>query len=240
MGQLATTSEGRRHTRHEIELSVSWRRAAGDSVELHTVNVSESGALLQMAAGEPSGEQMDLIIRTPERDVQTSARVCYVGRVDDQLRVSVQFTEMSAEAAAYWKQWCAALKSPATKRNGPIRAEVAVVVLASALPGSALASLLDSGCRVSIVSDAPEALRTLSQGNTDVLISDVKRPDLDGRALCELVRWNPSLSGVQVILLACRGVKNPAQGLEVGATYVFTQPVEPAQLAAVISLLQRA
>lgn len=239
MGQLSGTSEARRHPRYEIELSVSWRRAEGDSTELRTVNVSESGLLLRVDEGEPPGEQMDLIIRAPERDVPAAARVCYVGRVNDRLYVSVQFAGMSADAAAYWKQWCSELKSPVTKRNRSIRAEVAVVALASALPSSALVSLLDSGCRVSIVSDAPAALRTLNQGHTDVLISDVKRPDLDGRALCELVRWNPSLSGVHVILLAGRGMANPAQGLEVGAAYVFTQPVEPAQLTAVVSLLQR-
>lgn len=240
MGQLGGTAEDRRHLRHEVEVGVRWWREGGAPVELFTENVSQSGALLHMAEGVPSGKQMDLTFMLGEQTIRTMARVCYVGRMERGVRVGVQFTQMDPESTARWHRFCAALNSPATERSGQARSEACVVALASALPPEALTSLLDSGCRVSLASDASAALRTLHRGHADVLISDVKRPDLDGRALCQLVRRNRSLNGVHVILLAgLEEIGDPAQGRDVGATYVFTQPVDPEQLLFVIGLCQR-
>lgn len=240
MGQPGGTAEGRRHIRHELELGVRWQQEGGESVELRTENVSESGALLNMAEGVPSGKQMDLTFMLKEQAIRTWARVCFVGRMEGGFRVGVQFTQMEPGAAAQWQGFCASLKSPAAERTGKARSEACIVALASALPSEAIASLLDNGCRVSLATDASAALRTLQRGHTDVLISDVRRPDLDGRALCELVRRSRSLNGVHVILLTGReDVRDPAQGRDVGATYVFTQPVDPEQLLFVIALCQR-
>jgi CheY-like chemotaxis protein len=185
---------------------------------------------------------MDLTFLLPERAIKTQARVCYLGRFEGGARVGVQFGELSAEARLHWQKWCTSLNSPAeaAARGGKARSEACVLALASALPSEAMAALVDGGCRVSLATDAAAALRTLSKGHTDVLISDVRRPDLDGRALCELVRRTRSLSGVHVILLTGRGeVVDPGRGLDVGATYVFTQPVDPEQLLSVIALCQR-
>jgi CheY-like chemotaxis protein len=199
-----------------------------------------SGALLHMAEGLPSGEQMLLTFLIGEQRLCCTARVCYVGRVAEGFRVGVQLNPQDHKVAAEWQSFCASLHSAAEERGDQVRSEAYVVALASALPSSALASLLESGCRVSLATDASAALRTLNRGGVEVLICDVKRPDLDGRALCELVRRKRSLSGVHVILLAGRGdVGDPARGLDVGATYVFTQPVDPEQLISVIALCQR-
>jgi CheY-like chemotaxis protein len=193
-----------------------------------------------MTEGVPSGEQMDLTFMLGEQPLRSTARVCYAGRVEDGFRVGVQLNPLDQKVAAQWQSFCASLQSAAEERSDQVRSEAYVVALASALPSDALASLLGSGCRVSLATDASAALRTLNRGGVEVLICDVKRPDLDGRALCELVRRKRSLSGVHVILLAGRGdVGDPAQGLDVGATYVFTQPVDPEQLISVIALCQR-
>lgn len=240
MGQSGGTAEDRRYIRHEIELGVRWRREDGVSVELVTQNVSETGALLQKVEAVAAVKQMDLTLLLAGQAIRTQARVCYVGRMEGGFRVGVQFTQMEPEAALQWQRFCAALDSPASQRTDRARSEACIVAMASALPSAALTSLLDSGCRVSLATDASAALRTLHRGYADVLISDVKRPDLDGRALCQLVRRHRSLKAVHVILLAGReGVGDPAQGRDVGASYVFTQPVDPEQLLFVIELCQR-
>ena len=242
MEKKGGTVEDRRHTRHEIEVGVVWRRESGENVELCTENVSESGALLRMGEAAPPGAQMALTFLLPERVIKAQARVCYLGRFDEGAQVGVQFGEMSVEARTHWQKWCASLTPTveATARGDAARSEACVLALASALPSDALASLVDSGCRVSLANDAAAALRMLSKGQTDVLISDVRRPDLDGRALCELVRRNRSFGGVHVILLMGQGeAADPARGLDVGATYVFTQPVDPEELISVIALCQR-
>jgi CheY-like chemotaxis protein/HPt (histidine-containing phosphotransfer) domain-containing protein len=78
--------------------------------------------------------------------------------------------------------------------------------------------LEDAGYRVRTASDGAEALALLSEARSDLVVADVEMPRLDGFALTEAIRAEPSLAAIPVIILTSRSSEaDRRRGLDSGA-----------------------
>jgi len=80
-----------------------------------------------------------------------------------------------------------------------------------------------------------EALQNLKNKQTDLLITDLTMPVMDGTALVKMVSEDDSLDVKRVIVVTSAG--NPAKEEELakyGAS-IISKPISPAKLAAVLS-----
>jgi signal transduction histidine kinase/DNA-binding response OmpR family regulator len=91
--------------------------------------------------------------------------------------------------------------------------------------------LRNDGWQVTEAPDAESALAVSSMPN--LVLSDVMLPGMDGLALVRMMRANPDLSRIPVILLTARaGAESAATGLRAGADDYIVKPFEPAELLA--------
>ncbi|MEP7193793.1 MAG: ATP-binding protein [Actinomycetota bacterium] len=89
----------------------------------------------------------------------------------------------------------------------------------------------DDGWEVTEVADAEAALAV--EFTPDLVLSDVMLPGMDGLALVRLLRANPDLHRIPVILLTARaGAESAAAGLRAGADDYIVKPFDPGELLA--------
>ncbi len=82
-----------------------------------------------------------------------------------------------------------------------------------------------------------EGLALLRSGNFDAAILDVMLPEMDGFALCRLIRKS---SDIPIIMLTARGeVTDRVVGLELGADDYLPKPFEPRELVARLQTVLR-
>ena len=75
-----------------------------------------------------------------------------------------------------------------------------------------------AGYEVAVAGDGAEALAVLQTAGCDLLVSDVEMPRVDGVALTELIRLDPKLRALPVILVTTReSAADRQRGLEAGA-----------------------
>jgi two-component system, chemotaxis family, sensor kinase CheA len=75
-----------------------------------------------------------------------------------------------------------------------------------------------AGYEVRVACDGVEALALLAERSSDLILTDVEMPRMDGFALTQAVRAHPGLSNIPVLILTSRSTDNDRQrGLEVGA-----------------------
>jgi len=67
---------------------------------------------------------------------------------------------------------------------------------------------------IAAVTSGSFALTMLERNRPDLIVSRVRVPDIDGYELCSIVRKDPSMKGVLVLLLASPGDDAPAATLE--------------------------
>ena len=80
-------------------------------------------------------------------------------------------------------------------------------------------------------------LECLRQGGLDAVILDVMLPEMDGFALCRLIRKE---SDIPIIMLTARGeVMDRVVGLELGADDYVPKPFEPRELVARLQTVLR-
>src|SRR5260370_27956272 len=58
----------------------------------------------------------------------------------------------------------------------------------------------DAGYRVFDADDAPSALRLLSEETCDLVVLDLEMPDVDGFALCRMLRAQPATTNLPVVV----------------------------------------
>ena len=83
-----------------------------------------------------------------------------------------------------------------------------------------------------------EGLTMVKQAPTDLLVSDLNMPIMDGETLLKWVKASPKLVDLPVLIITSAG--NPAktkQLLEMGAYAVINKPVNPAMLSDVLAPL---
>lgn len=86
---------------------------------------------------------------------------------------------------------------------------------------------------VADVGDGDEALEAIQRLVPDLAILDVSMPGLTGLEICRLVRADPALNRVRVLLLsASAGEGSAAAGLDAGAIDYLSKPFSPRELAA--------
>jgi CheY-like chemotaxis protein len=65
------------------------------------------------------------------------------------------------------------------------------------------------GCQVRVACNGREALEALAKAKPDVVLLDLKMPEMDGFEVLRTMRAEPALNGVPVVVLSARG--NPAE-----------------------------
>jgi putative two-component system response regulator len=99
-----------------------------------------------------------------------------------------------------------------------------------------LHGLLSDSYRVIPYTSGREALSYLSGATVDLILLDIRMPDLDGFDVCERIKATASLADIPVIFVT--SLDDPAdetRGLELGACDFVSRPIVPAVLRARIS-----
>ncbi len=105
--------------------------------------------------------------------------------------------------------------------DGDIRALVAI-------------SAVKAGLRiVSEVEDGDAAWESIKNLVPDLAVLDISMPGLTGLEVCRLVRADPSLDGIRVLLLSAAASGSSIEaGLDAGATEYLSKPFSPRELTA--------
>src|ERR1700730_8558454 len=89
----------------------------------------------------------------------------------------------------------------------------------------------DAGYRVFDVDDAPSALRLLSKETCDLVVLDLEMPDVDGFALCRLLRAQPATSKLPIVVFSASDDENrKVEAFTAGADDYITKPSTPGEL----------
>lgn len=81
------------------------------------------------------------------------------------------------------------------------------------------------------VANGKEALVKLKEAPTDLLVTDLNMPEMDGTTLLRWVKANPRLNEIPVLVVS--SASNPAKAaelLELGAFAVLDKPINPGVL----------
>ncbi len=101
-------------------------------------------------------------------------------------------------------------------------------------------NLIKSGYQIDHALDGEAALKKLSENNYDLIILDVMLPSIDGFQLCSIIRNNPALSHLPIVMLTARTDEfDKVHGLEMGADDYITKPFSPKELVARIRAILR-
>lgn len=92
-------------------------------------------------------------------------------------------------------------------------------------------TLIQAGFSISTAANGIDAIKKVQSESPDLIVMDVMMPELDGFAVCETLRDNPSTASIPVLLMTglCSHISRLA-GLESGATDYITKPFDPEQL----------
>jgi DNA-binding response OmpR family regulator len=103
-------------------------------------------------------------------------------------------------------------------------------------------NLQEEGYKVLKAGDGEEALATIRKKKPDLVILDIMLPKLDGLAVCRLVRKDPDVAHIPIIMLTARGTQGDKMvGLDSGADDYVTKPFGFGELMARIrAVLRRA
>jgi DNA-binding response OmpR family regulator len=102
--------------------------------------------------------------------------------------------------------------------------------------------LKDEGFNVLTASDGEEGLDKLRAEHPDLVVLDIMLPKLDGLSLCRIVRRDPAMSHIPIIMLTARGTEvDKIVGLESGADDYVVKPIALGEfLARVRAVMRRA
>ena len=103
-------------------------------------------------------------------------------------------------------------------------------------------TLEDDRVRVVEARDGLEALRLAQAVRPELCFLDVRMPELDGLAVCRLLRQDPGLAGSRIVMLTAASQEaDRVRGLAAGADGYLTKPFSPLALFSLVrSLLPEA
>jgi two-component system CheB/CheR fusion protein len=88
------------------------------------------------------------------------------------------------------------------------------------------------GLRVVQAATAADALRTCVAKRPQVVVTDLTLPDMDGLALCEVLRQEPASASLPILALTGRsGDEDVARATAAGVKRVLVKPCPPDALA---------
>ncbi len=121
------------------------------------------------------------------------------------------------------------------KHAGPSQARLILVVEDNVELRTFLCESLRTQYRVLEAADGLHALQLLDTHTPDLIISDVKMPNLDGIAFCKQVKENEELSHIPFMLLTAKdSQENRLEGVSHGADHYFAKPISLELLAMTI------
>lgn len=100
---------------------------------------------------------------------------------------------------------------------------------------------LVSGCNVVSATSAEEGLALALEKNPDAALIDVQMPGMDGVEMCRMLKANPLIRRMAVILITSQGAsaEDKARALEAGADDFMSRPIDNVELAARIKVVLR-
>jgi DNA-binding response OmpR family regulator len=82
-----------------------------------------------------------------------------------------------------------------------------------------------------MVEDGEEALDILDKQGVDLIILDIMLPKMDGFEVCRLIKQDPKLKNIPIIMLTAKGEEvDRIVGLELGADDYVVKPFSPREL----------
>lgn len=94
------------------------------------------------------------------------------------------------------------------------------------------------GCKIIEAVDGVDALKKLQEATVDMILADINMPVMDGLKLVSLVRQNPKIKHLPVVIITTEGAEEDRQrGLALGANAYIAKPIQSAHLLKVISEL---
>ncbi|WP_404789861.1 response regulator [Altericista sp. CCNU0014] len=101
--------------------------------------------------------------------------------------------------------------------------------------------LRNAGFTVIEAATGIEGLEAIAQHQPDLVVLDVKLPDLNGFEVCRKIKSDPKTARIPVLHLSATFVQSQdkAEGLDSGADAYLVQPVEPIELVATVRSLLR-
>src|SRR5512137_1465007 len=92
------------------------------------------------------------------------------------------------------------------------------------------------GCRIVEAVDGVDALKKLSSEKVDIILTDINMPVMDGLKLVSLVRQNPDLRALPIIIITTEGADEDRQrGLALGANAYIAKPIQSSHLIKTIT-----
>lgn len=93
-----------------------------------------------------------------------------------------------------------------------------------------------SGLSATVARDGEEAWKFLQDGEFDFVVTDYQMPGLNGEELCRLMRQDPRLAEIPIVLLSAKGLELDAKRLreEFRVHDVMFKPFSPRQLVQTI------
>jgi len=83
------------------------------------------------------------------------------------------------------------------------------------------------------------AVTMLERDRPDLIVTRASLPDIDGYELCSIVRRDPSMAGVLLLVLAGPGDRQPAAGMPGGVDRVLVGDLAPTTIASEVASLLR-
>ncbi len=97
--------------------------------------------------------------------------------------------------------------------------------------------LTKEGYQVHSTTSAQRALDMTKEEKTDLIISDISMPEMDGYSLFEAVKQNESSKMIPFIFISARGEEDKIKGLKIGVDDYLTKPFDIKELAARVETL---
>jgi DNA-binding response OmpR family regulator len=99
-------------------------------------------------------------------------------------------------------------------------------------------TLEDPQVRVLEAYDGGAALRIARESSLDLVLLDVRMPNVDGLDVCRRLRTMPECAGTRIVLLTAAGqAQDRALGIAAGADEYLTKPFSPLALMALVKTL---
>jgi CheY-like chemotaxis protein len=94
------------------------------------------------------------------------------------------------------------------------------------------------GCQVVEAQDGAEAAAMLRSGSFDLVIADIKMPNMDGLTLVKHIRQDLKLTDLPVVIITTKGEDGDRdEGLRAGASAYLTKPLSGPMLLQLIEEL---
>lgn len=98
--------------------------------------------------------------------------------------------------------------------------------------------LVRHGYSVITISDGSQVMDTVKQEKPDLIIMDIMIPKVSGFELCRMIKSDPELKQIPVLMLSALVQKSEIEmGIRMGANIYMTKPFENSELLANIQKL---